>query len=313
MIARVARRELLRREAIREGAGLLREPTVQRRTLRFGTWRIDHAIAPVDRESVKRSHATDEILGLQAVTRLRDVVLARVVHDRRTHAVHPRERRAAQRVDGERRRGDHVVLQAERVADFVRDHLTHRLAHQLFRDVERAGGRVGRTRLHHQPIAVRAHVVVIPRDLAVDDLARARIVRMRTSGVAREARRPAHDGVARIIRIEVGILRLGGRVLGENGVLESGLLEHLLPVLHALTHVPLPACRGGRVEVVHDGLDRLNQFPARVGSGIFRFQTPARDELLALGLLHIEAVVHAVHREVAYARVGIARTHRRFG
>ena len=66
-----------------------------------------------------------------------------------------RERRLAQRVDRERARRDHVVRQAERVADLVRDHLAHRLAHQLFGNVERARRRVGRAGLEQQPVAVR--------------------------------------------------------------------------------------------------------------------------------------------------------------
>ena len=70
---------------------MLREPAMQRGAFGLGTRCGNHAIAPVDREVVERTHATDEVLGLQAVTRLRDVVLARVVHDRRTHAVHAGE------------------------------------------------------------------------------------------------------------------------------------------------------------------------------------------------------------------------------
>ena len=146
-----------------------------------------------------------------------------------------------------------------------------------------------------QPVAVRPHVVVVPGDLAVDDLPGARIVRVRTGGVAHQAGGPAHDGVARIVRIEVRILRRRGRVLRDDRVLEAGLLEHLLPVLHALLHVRLPACRRGRVHVVHDRLHRLHQLAARVGRRILRLEAPARDERLAGRLLHVEAVVHAVH------------------
>ena len=64
---------------------------------------------------------------------------------------------------GKRRRRHHVVLQAERVADLVRDDLAHRLAHQLFGNVERSRHRVGRAGLDHQPVAIRPHVVVDTR------------------------------------------------------------------------------------------------------------------------------------------------------
>ena len=115
--------------------------------------------------------------------------------------------------------------------------LAHRLAHQLFGRVERARGRVGCAGLDQQAIPVRPHVVVVPGDVTFDDLAAARVGRARPDGVADQARRPPHDGVANVFRIPVGIF-LGRRcVLRDDRVLEAGLLERALPVLDAL-----PSC-----------------------------------------------------------------------
>ena len=171
---------------------------------------------------------------------------------------------------------------------------------------------IRRAGLDHQPVAIRPHVVVIPDDLAVDDLAAARIGRARSHRVAHEARRPAHHRVARVVRIPVGILVLRRRILGDDRVLESGLLEHLLPRLDAFLHVATPLGRRRRVDVVRDRLDRLDELAARVRRGILRLETPARDERLRRGLLFVEAVVDAIHGEESDALVEDARPHRDF-
>ena len=137
-------------------------------------------------------------------------------------------------------------------------------------------------------------------------------MRVRSGCVARETRGPTHDGIARVVQVEIGILNLAGRILGEDGVLEAGFLEHVLPVLYPLAHVPLPP--GGRrgIQIVHDRFHRLHQLTACVCCRIFWLQPPPRDKLLTLGFLYIETVVHTVDREVAHPRVGVSRTHRRF-
>jgi hypothetical protein len=136
------------------------------------------------------------------------------------------------------------------------------------------------------------------------------ISRMRTRRVARERGRPADDRVARVVEVEIRILFLRRRVLRENGVLEAGLLEHLLPVLDAFLHIAAPAQRRRRVDVVDDGLDRLDELTARVRRRILRLEPPPCDERLRLGLLHVEAVVDAVDVEESDARVERARAHR---
>src|SRR3970282_2843730 len=104
------------------------------------------------------------------------------------------------------------------------DYLAHRLAHQLLGRVERARGGVGRPGLDEKPVAVRPHVVVIPGDVALDDLTAARVRRAGADRVANQARRPAHDGVADVLRIPLRVLLWSRGILRDDGVLAARVL-----------------------------------------------------------------------------------------
>ena len=308
---RVDAHELLRQVAIREHPGRLAQHPLQHRALgRRRCSRAQHAVAPLDHEVVERSEAPDEVLWCQPVARLCDVVLSRVIHDRAGHTVLRREAARTQRIGRERCRRDHVVRQAERVPHFVRDHLRHRLTHHLLGNLERAYRRIRRTRLDHQPVAVRPHVVVVPRDVALDDFTRTRVGRARAHGVAYRRCSPPHDRVPDVLRVPVRILGLRWCILGLHGIPEAGTLEHCRPRVHAGAHVRTPLGRRGRIQVVHDRLHRLHQFTACVGRRILRLQAPAANERLGRGLLLVQSVVDAIDAEEADAIVRDARTHR---
>ena len=138
-------------------------------------------------------------------------------------------------------------------------------------------------------------------------------MRVRARGIAHETRRPAHHGVARIVGIEVWVLRFRGHIFGDDGVFEAGLLKHFLPILDALFDVAPPARWRTRVDVVHDRFDRLDQFPARIRSRVFGLQSPAGDERLARRLLFVQSVVDTVQTEEAHARIKVAWPHRHLG
>ena len=92
LVARITAAQLLRHKPIGKHSSLITQPLVERRFLGIGIRRVDEAISPIDGEIVERSKATNEIFRFETVIGLCDVVLARVIHDRRTHAVCARER-----------------------------------------------------------------------------------------------------------------------------------------------------------------------------------------------------------------------------
>ena len=75
---------------------------------------------------------------------------------------------------------------------FVSDHLTHGLTHQFFRDIETTGKWIRRTGLHHEPVPIGPHVVVVPDDVALDDLSRAWIRDTRSLCISSFVRRPPY-------------------------------------------------------------------------------------------------------------------------
>ena len=187
-----------------------------------------------------RSSAIDAVLGL------RDVVEARVVHDRRrvAHLVDPFL--VADLFEGVHRAGLHVVLEAERVADFVRHDVFEQAAHQVVGQRQLLRARIERAHLHEVPVAGQVHDVVIELDVRVEDLAGARIADVRAAGVLGGGGQPADDGVAHVFGTPVGVLLRRGRFLADDGVLEAGGLEGLVPVFDALLEPGHPLLRASR-------------------------------------------------------------------
>ena len=87
----------------------------------------------------------------------------------------------------------------------------------------------------------------------------ARVVDVRPRGVLGRRRKPANDGVARVLGAPVGILLGRRRFLRDDRVLETGGLERRLPALDALLHVGHPLGGRRRVDPVDDRLDGLGQ------------------------------------------------------
>ena len=106
-------------------------PFVERRLFVFGTLRTrDGRIAPHHCVLVVRADLRDKIIERNIVFRLRDVVEARVVHQRRRvpHLFHPRLR--THRICRVHGAGLEVVREAERMSHFVRRDVFDQTAHQ---------------------------------------------------------------------------------------------------------------------------------------------------------------------------------------
>ncbi len=172
-----------------------------------------------------------------------------------------------------------VVVEAKRVADLVGGELADARQGQLGR---RYGGIEGgqdlgiRTLVRRDEAGSDGHVLAnaqrAQRDVALDDLARARIGhRLPVGPSARGAMHPVHDVVAHVHGI---------RVLGQHahlvGVVEAGALEGLLPPGGALHQRAADGLGGGVVDVIDD---RLHDVRHR-GRGILFLQAVPRDEAL---------------------------------
>ena len=154
-------------------------------------------VPPVDHEVVVRPDALHQA---GAVTGLRDVVVARVVHDRRAGPLHPaRERLAAQRVHGIVGRRHHVVTQAQAVSHFVVRDVRQHQAHQRIGERQRLGARIGGAGLRPVPRFHQARHVVIEPDVGVHDLAGTRIADAGSVGVFDRGRQPPD-------RVEPGVV-----------------------------------------------------------------------------------------------------------
>ena len=197
--------------------------------------------------------------GSISVLRLRDVVEARVVHERRRVAVLLDPPLVAYLRDRVHRARLHVVLKTERMPHFVGHHISDQLAHEIVgqRKPVRAG--IEWTRLDEVPVLRQVLNVVEELDIGLENLTRARIVDMRTHRVLGGRRQPADHRVARVFRAPVRVvLRRFARF---DGVPEARGFERGTPVLDAFLDVRHPLRRRGRVDVVHDRLRGVRRSP----------------------------------------------------
>ena len=287
--------------------GVLRAgPLVERLLLgirRRGT--RNRRVAPPGREHVVGTDAGDQQRRVDLVLGLRHVVEARVVHQRRRVAHRLQPLGIAELLDRIQRARLHVVLEAERVADLVRDDVLHEFPHQIVGHRQRLRAGIERPGLREVPRPLEVHDVVVHLDVRLEDLARARVADVRPRGVLDRRRQPSHHRVPRVLRLPVRVV--GRRVLRDDGVAEARRLEGRLPLLDALLHVRHQLGRRRRIDVVDDRLDRLGHG----GRGILLLEAPARDVAALRGAMFIDAVVHLPHREVADPIVVEAWLHRR--
>ena len=80
---------------------------------------------------------------------------------------------------GYMRAGLHIVLEAQRVAHFMRAHEFEQAAHQIVRQRQLLRARIERPHLQEIPVALQVHDVVIELDVRVQNLARARVGNVR--------------------------------------------------------------------------------------------------------------------------------------
>ena len=129
---------------------------------------------------------------------------------------------------------------------------------------------------------------------------------VRTLGVLGGGGEPANHRVAGVFRRPV---RVGGRVLGDDPVLEAGRLEGGLPVLDGPLDPGNEPARGRGIDVIGDRLDRLRE----LGRRVFLLQPVAGNEGSGLGLLLGPPVIDHVGIEVSDPAVEEPGHHRLLG
>ena len=236
------------------------------------SWRRDRRVAPLGGPGIVRSDARDQIFRRDAVFRLRDVVEARVVHDRRrvAHLVDPvLVADLLERIHGA---GLHVVLEAERVADFVRHDVFEKAAHQIVRQRQLLRARIERSDLHEVPVArpgsSRCDRTECPRSES------RRCAGRRCAGRSRSRWSKAASGSRNSARprdSKSGSCCGGRRFLADDGVLEAGRLERLVPVFDALLQPRHPLGRASRNRCSRRSASRARRW-RRVGSFFSRRQ-----------------------------------------
>ena len=85
---------------------------------------------------------------------------------------------------------------------------------------------------------------MVPKDVALQDFARARVMYVRPLGILNRRRDVANDGIAYIFRTPIRVLFFTGWIFGDNSVFETGLLKCALPVLYALFEPGTPGFWG---------------------------------------------------------------------
>ena len=192
-------------------------------------------------------------------------VEAGIVHDARRVAVGLHPLLVAKLFHGCGAAGDHVVAQAQRVTYLMGRDEADKLAHEFVRQLHGLGALVERSALGDIPFAYQVHHVVVPADVALDDLAAARVNDARAVGVLGLGRQIAQETVLRVIRTDVTAF---GYFPGCDGVFETGSLKGGVSVVDAGDEIGYPFLRCGRVDVVDDLLFRFHGFPLFIGLGI---------------------------------------------
>src|SRR5688500_6132238 len=261
---------------------------------------------PTCSEQIIMTHTWNQNLGRDTVLGLRNVVEARVVHQRR-RVSHPSNPGCASHAVGWIcRAGFHVVLKAEGVSYFVRDYELDEPSHQRIGEGKLARSRIQRCNLREVPVANQVENIVEDADRAVENLSAAGIVNVGTVCVLSRGGQPAYHGVTDVIWRPVRIFRRCGSVASDDCLAESCRFECRLPVLYSLPDPRDPLSRRCWIDVIHDRLDGF-------GDGRIRMlflQAPAGDVRSRDGAVLRCSEVSLTHLEESDATISESRPHR---
>ena len=166
-------------------------------------------------------------------------------------------------------------------------------------------GRAASGRVFHHKTPCTTGKDITHADICVQDFAAARIGVARPDGKADiRPNEPADGGVRRVHVVPVGII---GLLLRKDRILESDLLEGLVPFGDTGLH--RRAVPGGNV-LVHPVHDRTHGFRQR-RCRVLLLQTPALDQVNAGIGLHVSAEVGKGLHEMSQPRIRQSRCHRR--
>src|SRR5262245_34932115 len=89
----------------------------------------------------------------------------------------------------------HVVLESERMSDFMGDDVTKQFPHEIVGKRKLSRSRVQRTNLKEVPVLLKILDVVIELDVRFENLTRSRVVNVGARRILGRRREPAHDGI----------------------------------------------------------------------------------------------------------------------
>ena len=274
----------------------------------------DHrTVTPFDGPYVIIVDTWEDAGARNAVLRLCHIIEAGVIHDTGCMTVFLHPFLVAQAVYRHRAAGTEVMAQAQGVAHLVRRNKADQFAHQFLVEVHFLCGLINASGLYHIPVVQQIHHIVIPADVAFQNLTGAWVVYVRSVGILHRGGQIADYRVACVFHAHGRVVF--GPFLTDDGILEAGLLESFLPVVDTGDEVFSPLFRSGRVNVIHNRFDGFHQFAAFHLFHIFGawFQTPAYNETLALdALLVVGELVESVS-EITYTRIEVTAHHRLFG
>ncbi len=235
-------------------------------------------VAPFDGPFVVDIDAWEQSALRHAVLGLSYIVEACIVHDAHRVAIGLHPLLVAKLLHGCGAAGDHVVAQSQRVANLMGRDKADELAHELVGQLHGLSTLIERPALGDIPFAYEVHHVVIPADMALDDLAAARVNDTRTIGVLRFGRQIAQETVACVVGTDVAAL---GHFTGNDGVFKSGSLKGSVPVVDAGDEIGHPFLWRCRVDIVDDLLFRFHELALFIGLRVLGLQAIAVDDGIA--------------------------------
>ena len=268
-------------------------------------------IAPLDGVGVigtkERRHQADASL---QVTRLCDIIEARIVHDRWCGAILLGKSGIPQLLHRVRRGGAHIMLQPQRMPHLVSRHIPHRLAHQAVRQLIRTHPRIYGTGLDQPPVVEQRGDIVVPDHIRTEDLPTPRIDIGGTHRIGDMGGGILDAREAQIIGIKVRHLLLGRVHPGTDGIAEACCPKGALPVAYAVQNSLTPLGWKSGVDIEGDRLHRIDHLTTSISDAIRRLQPPAVDDLIPLDTILVGGVVAPAGGEVPDPAVCSAGSHR---
>ena len=204
----------------------------------------------------------------------------------------------------------HIMAKTQGMSNFMRGNKTDQLTHQFIIKFHFSGFGINRCSLNHIPVMNQFHHIMVPADMAFQDLTTARVMYLRTIRVFNIRSEIADYRVTGIFQTHIRIIYRP--FFTNDRIFKTRFFKSFLPVVDTINQRFNPLFWGSGINIINDLFGGFHQFTTLIFLHILRFrlQSPANGESLVFYFLLIITIHNKAVSKITNTGIKQTTVHR---